>query len=101
MRVRTAAIFSILVALALIGLVTLWSNAFAQIGDPQPTGHGVCTQAPDTEPSESSGALCFDAFLMDRASRLVLAAMQWHPALTRSIALSPARPAVARMHASH
>lgn len=90
MHVRPAAHSLSLVALALVALLVFPSMAGAQITNPDPVGHGICTQAPGVEPVASP--LCFDTFLMDRASRLVLAAMQWRPVAARPVALSPVRP---------
>ena len=98
MHVRPAA-FS-LVALALVALVVFPSMAGAQITNPDPVGHGICTQAPGAEPVVDSSAPCFDTFLMDRASRLVLAAMQWRPVAARPVALSPVRPVAAHSRAA-
>jgi hypothetical protein len=102
MHVRPAVLAVAVLAIAATALLTFAPTATAQVGEPGTNGHGACTLAPGAEPCVEMGSIGLDTFLMDRASRLVMAATRWQPRLAaRPVALTRTGPAVARPRASH
>ena len=77
MNILAATPRALFLALALTVLSV--SLAGAQISEPGVSGGGSVLQAPGGEPSTSSGSWSLDQFLLDRATRMVMAAVRWQP----------------------
>ena len=97
MRLRNLVTGSAVVVLLGVAGLALPSNCLAQVSDPTAPGHGSCIQTPYLQSVQPMSGFSFDAFLLDRASRLVMAATQWQsPEVARASTWVRTRPMVVR-----
>jgi len=103
MHVRSAALPLAILAIAAVALFAKAPDAYAQTTDPDTPGHGTCVLLPGNEPTVEASSFTFDMFLLDRASRMMIATTRWNPtASARSIRRSTsARPTMARVRVTH